>query len=232
MPRRMTLFLSSLVAILMCALLGRVALAQPPQGPSAHNVEQPAKAQSIRHHTPYRKVPGSNVEIRVVAYDGATNGVLTVQLQNATPRTQGFAASGLYFVPEGDPNTAPQRLGAVGPLHLAAHPDSELQKIDVPPGATMEVALDVFCIDSHRSSPSPSNKFHVAEQRMPNVLSDTIESKANAAVAEERQKGAPAPRKAAKSKIQGEVWNSRDVDWIELDGEGRQERQKQKRPAR
>jgi len=230
MPRRVVSFLSSVVAVLMFALIGRTALAEPPPQQSAQiqsqaHVDVP---QPIRHQTPFRKLPGSSLVIRAVAYDGATNGVLTVQLQNRTPQTQTFVAGGLYFVPEGNPNTAPQRLGAVGPLQIAAYPETDLQTLEVPPGATMEVTLDVFCIDSHRASPSPSNKFHVAKTRMPRALTSTIENKADAAVAEERAKGESAPRKSAKGKIQAEVWESRDRQWIELDGEGHQEHAKKR----
>ena len=99
----------------------------------------------------------------------------------------------------------------------------ELQAIDVPPGQTLEVSLDVFCIDSHRASPSPQNVFSVGTKRLPKELAAKIESRADQAVSAERRKGVAAPRPAAKSAIQSEVWKSRDARWIELDGEGVQE---------
>ena len=50
-----------------------------------------------------------------------------------------------------------------------------------------------------------------------------IKANADRAVSAERAKGASAPRPAAKSAIQSEVWKSRDAKWVELDGEGAQE---------
>ena len=178
----------------------------------------------MRHDTKFSRVPDSKLQIRAVEYDGSTNGTLKVQLKNTEKSAQKFSATGLYFVPEGDPDKAPQRLGAVGPMQLASGSSSkELQSIEVPAGQTIEVALDVFCIDSHRSSPSPRNVFNVGNKRMPKELAAKIESTADRAVSAERAKGTHAPRPAAKSAIQSEVWRSRDAKWIELDGEGAQE---------
>lgn len=184
---------------------------QPPQGP-------------VRHDTKFSRVPDSKLQIRAVEYDGSTNGTLKVQLKNTDKTAQKFSATGLYFVPEGDPDSAPQRLGAVGPMQLtAANSTKELNAIEVPAGQTIEVALDVFCIDSHRSSPSPQNVFHVGNKRMPKELASKIESSADLAVSAERKKGVAAPRPAAKSAIQSEVWKARDAKWIDLDDEGAQE---------
>lgn len=236
MSTRLILFTLSLVTMLFALTFTEPVSAQPvsrrapPVESQARPVQRPAAppaVETIRHHTSFKRVPRSTLQIRAVSYDGATNGSLTVQVQNPTTQVQTFRADGLYFIPDGDPNTAPQRLGAVGPIHLATTSQVELQQIELLPGSTVEVVLDVFCIDSHRSSPSPQNTFRVANARMPRSLVSTIEHRATAAVAEERAKGAVAPRKAAKSKIQSEVWRSRDSQWIELDGEGRQEQGKQ-----
>lgn len=186
--------------------------------------ERPSKPKPVRHETKFARVPDSKLQIRAVEYDGSTNGTLKVQLKNTEKSAQKFSATGLYFVPEGDPDSAPQRLGAVGPMQLVASKDAkELQSIEVPAGQTLEVALDVFCIDSHRSSPSSQNVFNVGNKRMPKELASKIESSADLAVSAERKKGVAAPRPAAKSAIQSEVWKSRDAKWIELDGEGAQE---------
>jgi len=181
----------------------------------------------VRHDTKFIAVPDSKLEMRAVQYDGATNGRLHVQIRNSSKTAQKFSAKGLYFVPEGNPDTAPQRLGAVGPMQIADDA-KEISELDVAPGATVEVVLDVFCIDSHRGSPSPQNSFNVGVKRMPKELSQTIENRADAAVKVERDSGNAAPRPAAKSSIQGEVWRSRDSKWIELDGEGKQEAAKKK----
>jgi hypothetical protein len=178
-------------------------------------------------HNFYRALPDSKLEARAVQYDGSTNGRLTVQIRNPGKSAQKFSAQGLYFVPEGNPDTAPQRLGAVGPMQIA-NDGKELTELDVAPGATVEVVLDVFCIDSHRSSPSPQNSFSVGVKRMPKELVQTIEKRADQAVDTARSQGNAAPRPAAKSNIQGEVWRSRDAKWVELDGEGKQEVGKKK----
>jgi len=186
-------------------------------------------ASAERHDTKFKTVPGSALQIRAVEYDGSVNGTLKVQVKNPQKTAQKFTAAGLYFVPQGDPDTAPQRLGAVGPMQLATDSKKEQASIDVPAGATVDVALDVFCIDSHRGSPTPKNVFDVGASRMPKELSQQIEKNADDAVAVERKAGKAAPRPAAKSAIQSEVWKSRDANWVELDGEGKQEVAKKKR---
>lgn len=172
--------------------------------------------------TKFRAVPDAKLELRAVQYDGSTNGRLHVQIRNPAKTAHKFSAQGLYFVPEGDPNSAPQRLGAVGPMQIA-NDGKEVSELEIAPGATVDVVLDVFCIDSHRASPSPQNKFSVGVKRMPKELVQTIEKRADTAVDAARADGQAAPRPAAKSSIQGEVWRSRDSKWVELDGEGKQE---------
>jgi hypothetical protein len=176
-----------------------------------------------RHETAFKPVPGTKLEIRAVQYDGSTNGTLTVQVRNKDKTVQKFAASGLYFIPEGDPDKAPQRLGAVGPMQLAKGPAQERTELAIAAGETVELNLDVFCIDSHRSSPTPQHKFNIGATRMPKELSATIENRATKSVEEAKSSGHAKPRAAAKSRIQSEVWKSRDSKWIKLDGEGMQE---------
>jgi hypothetical protein len=201
-------FLLLTIALLGSAFADRVA-------------ERPGQVPA-RHDTAFHTIPDGKLQVRAVQYDGSTNGTLTVQIRNTGKVTQKFSAQGLYFVPEGDPNTAPQRLGAVGPMQIAGS-GKEISELDVAPGATLEVALDVFCIDSHRSSPSPANRFNVGVKRLPRELATTIENRAKQAVDSARAGGASAPRPAAKGQIQSEVWRSRDAKWVELDGEGTQE---------
>lgn len=170
----------------------------------------------------FRPVPKARgLAVQAVAYDGATNGVLTVKVKNSSDKAQRFSAEGLYFVPDGDPDTAPQRLGAVGPLQLASDrgDGSRKNSLEIAAGETVTVRLDVFCIDSHRPSPSSDNSFTLGRTRLPRQLSRTIETSAK--VAADEAGGYPAP--AAKSAIQGEVWKARDKKWVALDGEGAQE---------
>ncbi|MBA3501064.1 MAG: hypothetical protein M4D80_00090 [Myxococcota bacterium] len=180
-----------------------------------------------RHDTSFKSVPGSKLQVRAVEYNGSTNGTLTVQVKNTEKTAQTFVATGLYFVPEGDPDKAPQRLGAVGPMQMATD-GKETSELVIPAGGTVEVKLDVFCIDSHRPSPSPVNRFNIGASKLPKELAATIEQRANTAVTKAKESGAAAPRPAAKSDIQGEVWRSRDAKWVELDGEGKQEAAKKR----
>lgn len=194
-------------------------------GPREQRLPRPPSPppQAVRAETKFQAIPDSKLEIRAIAYDGSVNGTLTVQVRNAGKSAQKFSAAGLYFVPDGNPDTAPQRLGAVGPMQLTQGETKETSELVVDAGQTVEVKLDVFCIDSHRGAPTSQNVFHVGATKMPKELTTTIEGRADAEVRAKRAAGDAAPRPAAKGAIQSEVWKSRDAKWIKLDGEGAQE---------
>src|SRR5262245_21348349 len=89
----------------------------------------------------FHSVPGrgSELQLRVVEYDGSVNGELTVQVKYASHVPVRFAATGLYFVPDGDPNKAPQRLGAVGPMQIGSDREgAHRSSITIPAGKTVE----------------------------------------------------------------------------------------------
>ncbi|HET6281839.1 MAG TPA: hypothetical protein VFH73_12760 [Polyangia bacterium] len=163
--------------------------------------------------------------IRIVKYQGNTNGAITVDVRNPTNEPQEFSAKGVYFVPESNANEAPQRLGAVGPFLLhGAGKQERREQMTVAPGATERLSLDVYCIDSHRASPSSATSFRVAKDRVPPELTRAINADAeHAAKAYGGVSAAP-----AKAAVQSEVWKNRDKKWIQLDGEGRQESEKQR----
>jgi hypothetical protein len=174
----------------------------------------------------FDKVPGvkgqraSGLVIRIVQYAGNTNGAITVDVKNPSAEPQEFTAKGLYFVPQGNANEAPQRLGAVGPFQVLSGGGGQCaDHLTIAPGATERLALDVYCIDSHRASPGPSTPFRVAKDRVPPALTRAIDN--DAVAASRGYGGVSAP--AAKAKVQSEVWKNRDAKWIELDGEGKQE---------
>jgi hypothetical protein len=185
-----------------------------------------ASADPVRQNTAFHAVPDATLQVRAVEYDGSVNGTLKVEVKNTDKVAHKFTATGLYFVPEGNPDSAPQRLGAVGPLRLGSD-DKERTEVDVPAGQTIEVALDVFCIDSHRGAPTPANKFDVGGTRMPAELSQAIEARADHAVSETKAANPSAPpaatRAMAKGSIQSGVWDTRNRKWTKLDGEGKQE---------
>ncbi len=169
--------------------------------------------------TSFDPVPqGNGLQMRIVKYEGSTNGGMTVEVKNPTGKELELSAVGLYFVPDMDPTVAPQRLGAVGPMRMNAK-DERRETLKLQPGAAATVTLDVYCIDSHRSSPSAETPFRVGKERMPRELATAIDSNTR-----DKSKGygsVYAP--AAKSAVQSEVWRTRDSKWIELDGEGKQE---------
>jgi hypothetical protein len=162
----------------------------------------------------------SGLELRIVKYDGSTNGVLEVEVKNTRAEPTDFSARGLYFVPTGNADEAPQRLGAVGPFNVETPGGwKRHDKLSLAPGETARLKLDVYCIDSHRASPSSSTSFRVAKDRVPAKVASEILDDATRAAA--RHGGVSAP--AAKAEVQREVWKNRDKKWIKLDGEGRQE---------
>ncbi len=182
-----------------------------------------AAADDKFHAAPPAAKADRGFQVRVVSYDGSTNGELSVEVKNTSKKPMVFSARGLYFVPDGDADQAPQRLGAVGPFQIATDEEVESEarreKVTVGAGQTVALTLDVFCIDSHRNSPSSSTPFTVGKTRMPATLAADIDRKAKRAAKEVGGFAAP----AAKSAVQSEVWKSRDARWIELDGEGVQE---------
>jgi len=181
----------------------------------------PAAAAERFHSLPADK-PGQSSEllIRVVDYAGTSNGAITVDVKNPTDKPQEFTAKGLYFVPQGNADEAPQRVGAVGPFQQRGNGGfTRHDRITVAPGATERLVLDVYCIDSHRSSPGSGTAFRVARDRVPEKLTRAID--ADAAKSAAPLGGMSSPE--AKGAIQSQVWKHRDASWIKLDGEGRQE---------
>lgn len=160
--------------------------------------------------------PPSGLTMQVVKYDGSTNGAITVDLKNPTAGPVDFSAEGLYFVPGGDPDHAPQRLGAVGAF---INRGRRVEKLTLAPGATERLTFDVYCIDSQRPSPSPGTAFRLSNERMPRELTHDIAN--NTHEAAKSLGGVHAA--PAKSAVQGEVWKTRDRKWTKLQGEGRQE---------
>jgi hypothetical protein len=186
-----------------------------------------AAADNKFHAMPAAKAERGNLQVRVVSYDGSTNGELTVQVKNTSKKPMVFIARGLYFVPDGDPDQAPQRLGAVGPFEIATDKEdaapARAEKVTIAAGQTVDLTLDVFCIDSHRASPSPSTPFTVGKTKMPATLAADIDKNARRAAKGKAAAGSGYAAPAAAADVQAEVWKARDAKWIKLDGEGDQE---------
>ena len=172
---------------------------------------------------PFVPVPkAKKMKIRFVKYTGGSSGRMIVEVRNEAKQAQKFAAKGLYFVPGGDPDKAPQRLGAAGPFEANENQQWKLkQSVKIKPGATVKLKLQVFCLDSHRSSPGASQKFSVANKRLPKQLSGKISQGAKGILRKYK-----APR-AATSEIQSHVWKTRNKKWIKLQGERKNEKSSQ-----
>jgi len=166
---------------------------------------------------------GKKLKLKVVQYDGSTNGELTVEVKNTGKAAAKVSAQGLYFVPDMKPDEAPQRLGAVGPMQIAGDEGAERRDtVTIAAGETVTVTLDVFCIDSHRASPSAETPFTIGKKRMPKSLARQVDAEGRKAAKAAGGFGAA----AAKSEVQDAVWKTRDKDWVKLDGEGVQEADK------
>jgi hypothetical protein len=179
-----------------------------------------AQAQT-RQRVPAIDGKAQPLTMRVVAYDGSTNGRMVVEVVNSGPQAETFIADGIYFVPNGNPENAPQRLGAAGPIIIVEDGAEKtyLEGIQILPGGKQTVRLEVFCIDSHRSSPSSETKFGFAADRLPRELRQKITHGAQQIIRE--NKGDVARAKPA---IQSHMWKTRDADWIKLEGERKQEK--------
>jgi len=173
----------------------------------------------------YVKLPeldkkATSLKIRVVEYTGGTNGQMVVDIKNAGQQAETFQADSLYFIPTGDPETAPQRLGAAGPFQVKDGDTwVETKAMGIAPGQTRRFHLQVFCIDSHRSSPGADHGFTVARKRLPRKLHQEINAETGKILRQNR-----GDMKKSKSDIQSKIWQSRDRDWIKLEGERKQEK--------
>ena len=164
------------------------------------------------------------LEIRFVRYTGGTNGEMVVDIRNRGKHTETFTAESLFFVPNGDPENAPQRLGAAGPFRVEKDKQWIVaEDAAIAPGKTERVFLQVFCIDSHRSSPAAKHKFSVARERLPKKLRGKINAETKNIL--RKNKG---DMKRSKSAIQSHIWESRDGDWVKLEGERKAEKSPRK----
>ena len=108
--------------------------------------------------------------MRIVQYEGSTNGAITVEVKNPTEQPQEFSAKGIYFVPTGNAERGAAAAGRRRPVPAAEPPTAPRSGMDhttIAAGATARMTLDVYCIDSHRASPSSSTSFRVAKDARP-----------------------------------------------------------------
>lgn len=172
--------------------------------------------------TQFVSIPGKvkNLELRIVEYDGGTNGAMVVEVKNSGSKIATFAALGLFFVPLQTANKAPQRLGASGPFTEQVEKTQRVHTGDLKlaAGETKRLRLEVFCIDSHRASPTNETQFSLAKKRLPKSL--TADMKKSNAKIYKASKGSP---KKFRGRIQKNMWEQRNKKWIKVEGEGKQE---------
>jgi hypothetical protein len=171
------------------------------------------------------KTKKTDLRFRVVRYDGGTNGKMVVEVRNDGSKAEEFQAKGLYFVPKGDPEKAPQRLGAAGPFKVKEGKKwTRFEAMKVQPNKVVRLELDVFCIDSHRSSPNSKTQFTFASQRMPKKLAEKIDRGTKKLMKAKKVEEAL----SVKGDVQVYIWKTRDKDWIKLQGERKAEKSKTK----
>jgi hypothetical protein len=157
----------------------------------------------------------TTLQVRQVGFSGGASGQITVEVKNDGQQPQTFQARGLYFVPNGNAENAPQRVGAVGPFEVKESQKwIRREQLLIQPGQTVRLKLDTFCLDSHRGSPGKAQGFGVAKERLPEQL-----MKANESAAKDALKASAGNPGAAKSAIQSKVWENRNKKWIKLEGE-------------
>ena len=166
----------------------------------------------------FHPVPGGGgLELRVVSYGHGVHGEMEVEVHNPGAAEATLAASGLYFLPDG--NDEAQRLGVVGAMRYGSE-RARAASLAIAGGQTRRVRFDVFCIDEHREAPSRAQMFTLASTRMPPGLAVAIDE-ATASV-RGAVRGAPTPEQL--SSIQGSVWQARRDVRVRLQGEKRRRR--------
>lgn len=167
---------------------------------------------------PAQKGRSTRLEIRFVEYKG---GQVIADVRNRTRRPLVFDPQGLYFVPDGNPEKAPQRMGAAGTFEVLESEAWKVRdKMKVAAKKVMRVRLQVFCLDSHRASPSNGQGFSVARRRLPRGLQKRIVKGANSALMGRGARQLPSARNSA----QAHIWKVRNSRWIRLEGERRNEK--------
>lgn len=170
---------------------------------------------------PLPAAPGQHgrFELRVVQYDDGVHGEMTVEVHNLSATPAAFSARGLYFLPDNNPDSAPQRLAVVGGIRTGSE-DAPRDLIQLAAGASTRVRFDVYCIDEDRHAPETTTDFTMASARLPERLSAELESDTAAVVKTIKLKADDDQLR----RIQPLVWSARRDVRVKLKGDGAQER--------
>ena len=184
-----------------------------------------ALAAPARAETPFSPVPAlegkkTTLQIRQLDFSGGASGHITVEVRNPAKQPQAFEAKGIYFVPHGDAQSAPQREGAVGPFEVKEGQGwRRAEHLMIQPGKTVVLKLQTFCLDSHRGAPGKGQGYGVARERLPKDLINQNETAAKRAI-----KAKAGKVDEAQGDIQSNVWSNRNMMWIQLEGERKDEK--------
>ncbi len=128
-------------------------------------------------------VPSSPVRLRIVARSGFT---FTVDAVNPSDAPVPFDSVGLYFVPQPEPGETAQRLGVVSAPRVMTAGAESGGAVTIAPRQTVRLVLTAYCLDEHRSAPTPKTTYHLANRRIPTALSDALASAVQSAVHDRR----------------------------------------------
>ena len=165
---------------------------------------------------PVKITPGrAGLRLRILGYHGRQ---MTIEVYNAGDRAQVFRTKGLYFVPLASGNNRPQRMGAAGPYEIWRFGAWQAAKgpTSVQPGTRMKTRLQVFCLDKGRRWPSNGQAFRLANGRLPQRLTQHIDSGVRRIV---RHRSSYRGRPRMKRAVQRHIWRVRDAFVSPLDGE-------------
>ena len=185
-----------------------------------------ASASADDQFHPMPPAPGQDgtFELRTLHYDDGVHGEMTVEVRNLGAKAATFSARGLYFVPDDNPNTAPQRLAIVGGIRTGSE-DAPRELISLAAGTTAKVRFDVYCIDEDRHAPESTMTFTLASTRLPDKLVAGIEHATVDVVKTIKLKADDDQQR----RIQPLVWQARrdsGVRGLKLKGDGAQERRR------
>jgi len=182
-----------------------------------------ASASADDRYRPIPSGPGQTgqLELRVMQYDKGVYGEMTVEIHNRGAQPASFSASGLYFTPDDDPDSAPQRLAIVGGVRTGSE-EAPRAGVALAGDATLRIRFDVYCIDEDRDAPESDTPFTLARSRMPPRLIAALEASTRDVVKTIKLK----PDDDQRRQLQPLVWQARRSAPAKLVGDGAQERGK------
>lgn len=159
------------------------------------------------------------LHIKVLGYRGWK---MEIVVTNKSHSPRSFEPNGLYFIPKGSPERAPQRLAASGPFYakMSRKWARHTKGIKIPANSQQKLRLEVFCLDSHRSSPRNGQAFRLANKRLPQSLRRVFRKNSIKYMKQHKS------RSHFRGANQSMIWRERNKKWIKLEGERKNERRR------